>query len=63
MGEIVLNINLDGTVDTPWWTPEIAVYMCELCGKKGTVACQETVTVGGSSLTIIRCVNANPYCG
>ncbi len=62
-GETELNISLDGTVETPWWTAEIAEYICELCGKKGTKACQEEVTVGGSSFTIGRCVNINPYCG
>jgi hypothetical protein len=59
-GEIEFVVKADG-VETPWWSPEIAVYMCELCGKKGTEACQRKVD--GSRLTFSICVNANPYCG
>lgn len=59
--EIVLAIKPDGTVETPWWRPEIAEYICELCGKKGTDACQQKIE--GLSLPLIRCLNANPYCG
>jgi len=60
-GVIELNIKPNGTVETPWWTPETAEYICEICGKKGTEACQEPVE--GSNFSIIKCVNANPYCG
>lgn len=59
--EIVLAIKPDGTVETPWWSPEIAGYICELCGKKGTDECQQKVD--GLSLQIGICVNTNPYCG
>jgi hypothetical protein len=59
-GEIELSINLNGTVETPWWTPEIAEYICDLCGKRGTEACQQEEVDG---LTVLRCVNINPYCG
>ncbi len=58
--EIVLSIKPDGTIESPWWSPEVAEYICDLCGKKGTDECRQKV---GGSISLIVCVNANPFCG
>jgi hypothetical protein len=48
--EIELVIRPDGTVESPWWTPEIAEYLCSLCGRWGSEECE-------------NCLNRNPWCG
>lgn len=50
-----LVISPDGSVASDWWTPEIAVYICDLCGARGTEKCSKD--------GIAVCVNQNPYCG
>ncbi|MCL5057097.1 MAG: hypothetical protein M1130_03700 [Actinobacteria bacterium] len=48
--EIDIVIRPDGTVESHWWTPELAVMLCLLCGKQGAPQCA-------------YCLNANRWCG
>jgi hypothetical protein len=48
--EIDIVIRPDGIVESHWWTPELAVMLCLLCGKQGAPQCAS-------------CLNANRWCG
>ncbi len=48
--EVEIVVQPDGTVESAWWTPEILVLLCGICGMQNTTAC-------------ITCVNKNPWCG
>jgi hypothetical protein len=61
--------NADGTVSTPWWSKEIAVLICALCGvgggisRFGTLAPSEAF-VPSEELGSCRCCPVrDPYCG
>ncbi len=30
---VEIELHEDGTVESPWWTPEIAELICSFCGK------------------------------
>ncbi|TEB04763.1 hypothetical protein Psch_03525 [Pelotomaculum schinkii] len=48
--ELEITIHADGTVESAWWTPEIGLLLCGICGMQGSTNC-------------IACMNSNPYCG
>ncbi|MFZ5650724.1 MAG: hypothetical protein ACOY4I_07715 [Bacillota bacterium] len=48
--EVDIIIRPDGTAEAPWWTPELAMIICSLCGKQGAPQCAS-------------CLNANKWCG
>ncbi|MFZ5633713.1 MAG: hypothetical protein ACOY40_12800 [Bacillota bacterium] len=48
--EVDIIIRPDGTAEAPWWTPELAMLICLLCGKQGAPQCAS-------------CLNTNKWCG
>lgn len=70
MPEIEIKFNPDGSVETPWWSLEIAEMVCSLCGKGGgwsrfgkitpTEIFAENKSKWGKCHL---CPTRNPYCG
>lgn len=67
-----IKFNNDGTVETPWWTPEIADLICKICGsngweKFGRVSPSEFMTLPEEGKKkwgrCFLCTNRQPFCG
>ncbi len=58
-GAVELTVRHDGTVICDWWRPEVAEYICDLCGCHGGESCKKEI----NGLMVRVCVNIDPYCG
>lgn len=68
--ETVIKFNPDGSVESPWWSPDIAEIVCALCDKGGGWQEFGAITPAEFLATDKRkwgecyqCPTRNQYCG
>lgn len=66
--EVKIKYLPDGTVYSAWWSPEIAVIVCKLCGKGGGYeefgpSSPRDLVRKNELGSCYMCQTRNPYCG
>jgi len=72
--ELQIKFTSSGQVETPWWTPELAILLCNICGRGGgwpefgPITPEEAMAyINGQKETkwgaCFYCQVRHPYCG